>query len=129
MLQNQVSKSALRASSLALGLTLLVATALYAQENTDAAENGQETAKEQELTIPFDEVRTFADIFARVKKDYVEPVEDKSLMKSAIRGMLSGLDPHSTYLDADEYKDLHEGLCVRARRNRLKSRSFAPSSR
>ncbi|HEY5733512.1 MAG TPA: S41 family peptidase [Gammaproteobacteria bacterium] len=109
MLQNQVSKSALRASSLALGLTLLVATALYAQENTDTAENGQETAKEQELTIPFDEVRTFADIFARVKKDYVEPVEDKSLMKSAIRGMLSGLDPHSTYLDADEYKDLHEG--------------------
>jgi len=109
MLQNQVSKSALRASSVVLGLALLVTTALYAQENTDAVENGQETAKEHELTIPFDEVRTFADIFARVKKDYVEPVEDKALMKSAIRGMLSGLDPHSTYLDADEYKDLHEG--------------------
>ena len=109
MLQNQVSKSALLAGSVVLGLSLLVTTALYAQENTDSAENAQETAKEPELTIPFDEVRTFADIFARVKKDYVEPVEDKALMKSAIRGMLSGLDPHSTYLDADEYKDLHEG--------------------
>ena len=64
---------------------------------------------ESNASIPFDEIRVFADIFARVKKDYVEPVEDKELMKSAIRGMLSGLDPHSTYLDKEEYKELHEG--------------------
>ena len=67
------------------------------------------TEEESKASIPFDEIRVFADIFARVKKDYVESVEDKKLMKSAIRGMLSGLDPHSTYLDKDEYKELHEG--------------------
>jgi len=68
-----------------------------------------EVEESSKASIPFDEIRVFADIFARVKKDYVETVEDKKLMKSAIRGMLSGLDPHSTYLDEDEYKDLHEG--------------------
>ncbi|MCW8963056.1 MAG: S41 family peptidase, partial [Gammaproteobacteria bacterium] len=72
--------------------------------------NQESDSKEQsKVTIPFDEIRVFADIFSRVKKDYVEPVEDKTLMESAIRGMLSGLDPHSSYLNDEEYKDLHEG--------------------
>jgi carboxyl-terminal processing protease len=44
-----------------------------------------------------------------VKADYVEPVEDKKLLENAIRGMLSGLDPHSSYLDKDEFKELQEG--------------------
>jgi carboxyl-terminal processing protease len=72
-------------------------------------ELAEPAAEDPKASIPFDEIRVFADVFARVKKDYVESVEDKVLMKSAIRGMLSGLDPHSTYLDKDEYKDLHEG--------------------
>lgn len=60
-------------------------------------------------TLPFDELRTFTEIFGRIKQDYVEPVSDKKLLEDAIRGMLSGLDPHSAYLASEEYKELQEG--------------------
>ena len=59
--------------------------------------------------LPLDELRNFSDIFARIKSDYVEKVEDKALLEYAIRGMLSGLDPHSTYLNPDEYNELRIG--------------------
>ena len=59
--------------------------------------------------LPLNELRNFSDIFARVKTDYVEDVDDKTLLENAIRGMLTGLDPHSTYMDADEYKELKIG--------------------
>ncbi|MCG7955589.1 MAG: S41 family peptidase, partial [Candidatus Thiodiazotropha endolucinida] len=45
----------------------------------------------------------------RIKANYVEPVEDEVLLENAIRGMVSGLDPHSNYLDAEDYKDLQVG--------------------
>lgn len=60
-------------------------------------------------TLPFEELRNFTEIFGRIKHDYVEPVSDKKLLEDAIRGMLSGLDPHSAYLIADEYQELKEG--------------------
>ncbi len=59
--------------------------------------------------LPLDELRTFTEIFAKIKSDYVEQVDDKELLENAIRGMLEGLDPHSAYLDGDSYKDLQEG--------------------
>jgi carboxyl-terminal processing protease len=59
--------------------------------------------------LPLEQLRTFADIFGRIKANYVEPVEDKVLLENAIRGMVSGLDPHSNYLDAEDYKDLQVG--------------------
>ncbi len=61
------------------------------------------------ISVPFSGIRTFADVFARVKKDYVEDINDSELMENAIRGLLSGLDPHSAYLGKDEYQNLHEG--------------------
>ncbi|OUR73010.1 peptidase S41 [Methylophaga sp. 41_12_T18] len=59
--------------------------------------------------LPLDELRTFSEVFGRIKNSYVEPVDDKQLLQNAIEGMLSGLDPHSTYLDLDDFKDLREG--------------------
>ena len=59
--------------------------------------------------LPLEQLRNFSDIFARIKSSYVEQVDDKKLLENAIRGMLSGLDPHSTYLDPDEYKELKIG--------------------
>jgi carboxyl-terminal processing protease len=56
--------------------------------------------------LPIEELRSFADVFNAVKKGYVEPIEDKKLITHAISGMLSNLDPHSAYLDADAFKDL-----------------------
>src|SRR5215510_415777 len=56
--------------------------------------------------LPVDELRAFSEVFGAIKSNYVEPVEDKKLITEAITGMLSGLDPHSAYLDADAFKDL-----------------------
>jgi carboxyl-terminal processing protease len=56
--------------------------------------------------LPIEELRSFADVFNAVKQGYVEPIEDKKLITHAISGMLSNLDPHSAYLDADAFKDL-----------------------
>ena len=69
----------------------------------------EETESGQPEGLPLDELRVFAEVFGRIKSDYVERVEDRSLLSSAIRGMLAGLDPHSAYLDSDQYDDLQEG--------------------
>ena len=65
--------------------------------------------KEAETALPVEELRAFTDVFARIKNDYVEPVEDKKLITGAINGMLAGLDPHSAYLDVEGFKDLQVG--------------------
>ncbi len=65
--------------------------------------------KEAKPQLPLDDLRAFAEVFGKIKSDYVEPVEDKKLISEAINGMLSGLDPHSSYLDVDAFKDLQAG--------------------
>ncbi|MEO5655222.1 MAG: S41 family peptidase [Nitrosospira sp.] len=59
--------------------------------------------------LPIEELRAFTEVFGRIKSDYVEPVEDKKLITEAINGMLTGLDPHSAYLDMDAFKELQIG--------------------
>lgn len=59
--------------------------------------------------LPIEELRAFSEVFGRIKSDYVEPVTDKQLITEAISGMLSGLDPHSAYLDAESFKELQVG--------------------
>jgi carboxyl-terminal processing protease len=61
------------------------------------------------LPLPLEELRAFTEVFGRVKSDYVEPVEDKKLITEAINGMLTGLDPHSAYLDQEAYRELQVG--------------------
>ncbi len=57
-------------------------------------------------TLPLAELRMFTEAFARIKQDYVEEVDDKTLLENAIRGMLTGLDPHSSYLSPDDFNEL-----------------------
>ena len=59
--------------------------------------------------LPIEELRAFSEVFGRIKSDYVEPVTDKKLIDEAINGMLSGLDPHSAYLDMEAFKELQVG--------------------
>ena len=66
-------------------------------------------ADRQPEPLPIDDLRAFTEVFAKVKSDYVEPVSDKKLIDAAINGMLSGLDPHSTYLDPEAFKELQVG--------------------
>src|SRR5215468_10421190 len=64
---------------------------------------------ERRTSLPIEELRAFTEVFGAIKTNYVEPVEDKKLITEAINGMLSGLDPHSSYLDADSFKELTIG--------------------
>ncbi len=58
--------------------------------------------------LPLDDLRAFTEVLQRIKSSYVEPIDDKSLLENAIRGMLDNLDPHSAYLKKEDYKDLEE---------------------
>lgn len=59
--------------------------------------------------LPLQELRTFTEVFGKIKEEYVEDVEDKKLLEDAVRGMLSGLDPHSSYLDEEAFRELRVG--------------------
>jgi carboxyl-terminal processing protease len=58
--------------------------------------------------LPLEELRMFAEVFGRIKSAYVEPVSDEQLLEDAIRGMVAGLDPHSSYLSPDDFGSLQE---------------------
>ena len=57
-------------------------------------------------TSVYEELDLFGDIFERIRSSYVEPVDDKVLIDAAINGMLSHLDPHSSYMPSDEFDDM-----------------------
>jgi carboxyl-terminal processing protease len=65
--------------------------------------------KSVQQPLPIEELRTLSEVFGSIKANYVENVDDRKLIKEAITGMVSGLDPHSAYLDQEAFKDLQVG--------------------
>ena len=63
-------------------------------------------ATEPEGQLPLDELRTFADVYNQIRIGYVEEIDDSTLLEYAIQGMLMGLDPHSVYMNKDDFSDL-----------------------
>lgn len=92
---NNLRKSTYFIVGIVLGLTLAIGHSVYALKD--------------DQDIPFEDLQAFTEVFSRIKSDYVEGVDDKSLIEDAIRGMLSGLDPHSSYLNTSEFSDLKIG--------------------
>lgn len=84
-------------------------SSLFNQSYAESALSTEDKSEKTKQSLPLEQLRNFSDIFSRIKSDYVEQVSDKDLLENAIRGMLSGLDPHSTYLDPEEYKELKIG--------------------
>lgn len=68
----------------------------------------QASAQTAASPLPLEQLRLLAEVFGQIKREYVQPVDDKKLLTAAIKGMVSSLDPHSSYLDKDEYKELQE---------------------
>ncbi len=89
-----------------LGVLLSIGSTVIA-DRENSADNTQQQAGT--VTLPYEELRAFTEVFGRIKSDYVEPVSDKKLLEYAIKGMLAGLDPHSAYLDPEQYNDLKVG--------------------
>jgi len=79
-----------------LGASLTLGQGVWATRNADHS-------------LPLEQMRTFTDVFSRIKSDYVEEVSDEELLEYAIRGMLNGLDPHSAYLNTEEFNELRIG--------------------
>ncbi|MFQ6018322.1 MAG: S41 family peptidase [Kiloniellaceae bacterium] len=75
----------------------LAALIVFVPQGTSAQDNRSETYRQLKL---------FGDVFERVRADYVEEVSDEKLIESAIQGMLSALDPHSSYLNPDSFRDM-----------------------
>lgn len=94
-----VKKILPRTLGLVYAFTLTVPLVGFTADDT-ATENT--TAKR----IPLEDVQRFSNAISEIKKYYVKPVDDKELFSNAIRGMVGGLDPHSAYLDEEEYRDL-----------------------
>jgi len=92
---NSLRKSTYFVVGIMLGLTLAIGHSVYALKD--------------DQDIPFEDLQAFTEVLSRIKSDYVEGVDDKSLIEDAIRGMLSGLDPHSAYLNISEFADLKIG--------------------
>ena len=94
-----------RLNSLALTIALVIAAPLALAAGQAAQPVAAASAK---APLPLDELRTFAEVMDRIKAAYVEPVDDKTLLENAIKGMLSNLDPHSAYLGPEDFAELQE---------------------
>ena len=90
--------SAVFTTMLILGLS---STGAFAAPNAAVAPAPSEA-------LPLNDLRTFAEVLERIKTAYVEPIDDKTLFENAIKGMLSNLDPHSSYLEPEAFRELQE---------------------
>jgi carboxyl-terminal processing protease len=96
-MEQRMSLLKITTTTLLLSLSLTSFVSANTEQNNEAG------------TLPLDELRIFSEVFAKVKSDYVESIDDRELIENAIRGMLEGLDPHSAYLDKKHYQELQEG--------------------
>ncbi|GAB6034843.1 S41 family peptidase [Galenea microaerophila] len=87
-----------------LGGALAVGTTVFADR--DAPSTAQ--SESHQVTLPLEQLRSFAQVFELIKRDYVEPVSDDKILEGAISGMLSHLDPHSAYLPPKSFKEMEE---------------------
>ena len=90
---------------LSCGSLLTIVAAVSFFPLTTIAADAEATATTQQR-IPMEDVQRFSNALSEIKKYYVKPISDKELFDNAIRGMLSGLDPHSSYLDENDFKEL-----------------------
>lgn len=94
-----IKKRLPRTLAIVYALSLMLPLTAYSTEETNT--NNSNTKR-----IPLEDVQRFSNAIGEIKKYYVKPIDDKELFDNAIRGMLSGLDPHSSYLDEEEFKEL-----------------------
>ncbi len=103
--------SAATRHGLGLALSFLAGVSLTAMHAVWAEKEAPKEAppEKSDNQLPLDELRTFTGVLDAIKQEYVEPVKDKDLLENAVRGMLSNLDPHSAFLDAEAFQDLQIG--------------------
>ena len=101
----------MRVAGLAVALLFALSPAIGLARNTPEPAAGDDDPDARESVtsrVPLDEIRRFVAVYNAVRAAYVDPVDDKKLMQSAVRGLLLDLDPHSTYFDKEEAEDFDE---------------------
>tara|TARA_B100000035_G_scaffold303715_2_gene302569 strand:+ start:6132 stop:7541 length:1410 start_codon:yes stop_codon:yes gene_type:complete len=96
-MKNKFKSLTLITFGLVFGILISVNLSVFADKKSEAKK------------LPVEDLRIFAEVFGKIKADYVEEVEDKQLLTEALNGMLAGLDPHSTFLDQDHFKEMQQG--------------------
>ena len=85
----------------ALTLIFLINAIPYLKDSSNA--NASKTS------LPLNQLQSFSEVYLKIKQNYVQDITDKELFDNAIKGMLEGLDPHSTFLNEKDFKDLKIG--------------------
>ena len=99
----------LRPFGLGFVITALMCQPISAQEAAEVSDdNPHESGLEERQSLPLEELQMFADVFNQIRQGYVESVPDSKLFEMAVQGMLSGLDPHSVFLEEKAYDSLQE---------------------
>lgn len=101
-MRSKTRSSLLIALGVVIGVIVSIGQGGWAERNDNNDDNDDIAAH----GLPLDELRTFVEILNRVKQGYVEDVSDQALLENSIRGMLDGLDPHSAYLNKEEFKEI-----------------------
>ena len=83
------------------GFSAALTNGVLAEKSSDTTRSGDGSN-----ALPWEEARLFAEVYERIKHEYVDDVDDHALMEKAIRGMVAALDPHSAYLDSDEFEEI-----------------------
>jgi carboxyl-terminal processing protease len=83
------------AGGIAMGLSLSLSRGVLADKEATSTD-----------TLPWEDARLLAEVLERVRQDYVDTIDDHALMENAIRGMVGALDPHSAFLDSEEYDEI-----------------------
>ncbi len=98
-----------------VALTCIAVTPHSQSQSSEPADSAidEELIQSDQTPLPLQQIKNFAEIFTRVKRNYVEPVSDEQLLDYAIEGMLNGLDPHSAYLKEERLEELNEGTTGR----------------
>ncbi len=97
---SKFTKTLLVGSGVVLGALIAVGTNVMANKQVDS--------EAQSPGIPLEDLQAFAEVYERISTDYVDVIDDKSLIEGAISGMLSSLDPHSAYLPPVDAKEMEE---------------------
>lgn len=91
-----------------LGVTGLGVIGEVQAASPEGASSQGTVSQETTKALPLEELRRFSEVFDRIKNSYVEPVDDAKVLEDAIRGMIAGLDPHSSYLEPEAFEELQE---------------------
>ena len=89
-----------------LGFSVALTSSVLADHRSDAARSASPARLVGRASLPWQEASLFAEVYERIKRDYVDDVDDHVLMEKALRGMVAALDPHSAYLDNEEFGEL-----------------------